>query len=165
MNPSVVILNGTPALNGNPPTPQSGPANIDIESFVDQLKGSATQTLTSDQSGTVFGTSTAFEMLYSDTSNPLNINGLKMQNVTGYGLLPVKGDLVLGGGFAWNGIILVTGTLVFNGGGSGINIHGAALANQTVDINGNVSIQYDSCMNEKALNSAGMQILSWRKVY
>jgi len=165
MNPSVVILNGIPTLAGNPPTPQSGTESIDIESFVDQLKGSATQTLTSDQSGAVFGSSTDFVTVYSDTANPLNINGLKLQSVTGYGMLLVEGDLVLGGGFAWNGVILVTGTLTFNGGGSGINITGAVLANQTVDVNGNVFIQYDSCMKEKALNAVGMQILSWRKVY
>ncbi len=165
MSPSVVILNGTPTLAGNPSTPQSGTENIDIESFVDQLKDSATQTLTSDQSGVAFGNSSDFVTVYSDTANPLNINGLKLQNVTGYGLLLVEGDLVLGGGFAWNGVILVTGTLTFNGGGSGINITGAVLANQTVDVNGNVFIQYDSCMKEKALNAVGMQILSWRKVY
>jgi len=164
-DPAVVILNGAPTLGGNPPTPQSGTEDIDIESFVDQLKGSATQTLTADQSAVAFGSSTDFVTVYSDTANPFNVNGLKLQGVTGYGMLLVEGDLVLGGGFAWNGVILVTGTLTFNGGGSGINITGAVLANQTVDVNGNVFIQYDSCMKEKAMNAASMQIVSWRKIY
>ncbi len=164
MDPSVLITNGTPTLNGNPPTAQSGTVDIDIDSIVDQLKGSATQTLTVDQNGATYGTVTDFVTIYSDPSDPLNVNGLKLQNVTGYGLLLVEGDLILGGGFAWNGILLVTGTLTFNGGGSGINITGAVLANQTVDVNGNITIQYDSCMKEKALNAAGMQIVSWRKV-
>ncbi len=165
MDPSVLITNGAPTLDGNPPTAQTGTDDIDIDTIVDQLKDSATQTLTVDQNGGAFGTSTDFVTIYSDPSDPLNINGLKLQNVTGYGLLLVEGDLVLGGGFAWNGIILVTGTLTFNGGGSGINVAGAVLANQTVDVNGNVFIQYDSCMKEKALNALGMQIVSWRKVY
>ena len=162
-DPAMVILNGIPTLAGNPPTPQSGTESIDIESFVDQLKGSATQTLTSDQSGAVFGSSTDFVTIYSDTSDPLNIGGLKLTGVTGYGMLLVEGDLVLGGGFSWNGIILVTGTLTFNGGGLGINVTGAILAQQTADISGNIFIQYDSCMKEKRSMQLGCRLSAGAK--
>ena len=58
------------------------------------------------------------------------IDGLKIQNGIGYGMLLVEGDLTLGGGFEWNGLILVTGKLEFNGGALGVNINGAVLANQ-----------------------------------
>ncbi|MEE8541614.1 MAG: hypothetical protein V3S66_08120, partial [Desulfobacterales bacterium] len=91
--------------------------------------------------------------------------GLKLNNVTGYGLLLVEGDLTLGGGFNWNGIILVTGTLTFNGGGLGINILGAVLANQTVDINGGIDIDYDSCQVNNALSEGALAIVSWREIH
>jgi len=124
-----------------------------------------TTTLTADHNGTNFGSSTNYVTIYSDTSNPNNVQGLKIQNGIGYGLLLVEGDLTLGGGFDWNGLILVSGTLTFNGGGGGINIRGAVLANQTVDINGNVDIRYDSCKVDSSLASAGLAVVSWKHDY
>ena len=103
--------------------------------------------------------------VYSDTSNPPNVQGLKIQNGIGYGLLLVEGDLTLGGGFEWNGLILITGTLTLNGGGAGINIRGAVLANQTADINGGVDVRYDSCNIFNAFNSLPYKIISWKEPY
>ena len=164
-SPAITNLNGSPTLSGSPASPQSGSDDIDINSYVNSLKSSATVTITSDQNGTNYGSSSNYLTCYSDTSNPNNVNGLKLQNVTGYGLLLVEGDLILGGGFNWNGIILVTGTLTFNGGGSGINILGAVLANQTVDINGGIDIKYDSCQVNNSLNASALEIVSWREVH
>lgn len=169
-DPSTTNLNGSPTLNGDPPTPQHGPLNIDIQAYVDELNVGAT-VLTSDQNNTNFGSSTNYVTLYSDTSNPPNANGLKIQNGTGYGTLLVKGDLTLGGGFTWNGLIVVTGTLTFNGGGgpNAINIKGQVIAgdtsNEPVDINGNVDIKYDSCEKKKALAGSPLEIVSWKHVY
>lgn len=73
--------------------------------------------------------------------------------------------LILGGGFDWHGLILVTGTMTFNGGGLGVNITGAVLANQTVAMNGGVEIQYDSCYIQEALQGMGTQVARWRQVY
>ncbi len=77
----------------------------------------------------------------------------------------IDGDLILGGGFNWNGLVLVTGTLSFNGGGAGVNILRAVLANQTVDINAGVFVSYDSCKVENALNSSALEIVSWREIH
>ena len=71
----------------------------------------------------------------------------------------------MGGGFNWNGLILVTGTLVLNGGGGGINIQGAVLSNQTVDINGGMNIKYNSCMIDDALEDQSLQVVNWQEVY
>lgn len=164
-DPSITILNGTPILNGDPTTPQTGTDEVDIIAQIDDLKESATVNLTSDQSGVNYGDAAHFVTVYSNTAIPYNVNGLTLSNVTGYGILLVEGDLILGGGFTWNGLILTTGTLVFNGGGAGINIRGAVLANQTIDINGNIDTRYDSCMIDNALNNTRYQILSWREDY
>lgn len=166
LNPSVTNLNGTPTMLGNPPSPQAGPKNIDINAYVNDLKASATVTITADDtSGANYGSSSNFVTYYSDTANPNNVGGLKLK-VTGYGTLLVTGDLTLVGGFNWNGLILVTGTLTLSGGGpNSINIRGAVLANQTVDINGGLNIKYDSCMIKKALEDGSLQIVTWREVY
>ena len=149
---------------GNPATPQQGTDSVDIAGYVNDLKASAIK-IDVDSSGTNYGDASNFVTCHSDTSNPYNVNGLKLSNATGYGILLVEGDLTLGGGFSWNGLILVTGTLVFNGGGAGINIKGAVLANQTVDINGCIDIKYDSCMVDNALNNQSLDIISWKESY
>lgn len=162
LDPSTTTLNGTPTMSGDPADPQTGTNDVDIASYVNNLKGSADETITSDQNGETYGDASTFPTCYSNTSDPANVNGLKLQNVTGYGILLVEGDLTLGGGFTWNGIILCTGTLTFNGGGSGINILGAVLADQTVDINGGIDIKYDSCMVSNSLNNQGLDTISWK---
>ncbi len=165
LDPATTTLSGSPTMSGSPAAPASGTDSIDIDQYVDDLKGSATETITSDQNGTNYGNSTNFVTCYSDPSNPFNVGGLKIQNSTGYGILLVEGDLTLGGGFDWNGIVLVTGVLTFNGGGGGVNIRGAVLANQTVSINGGLDIRYDSCMIESAISNKAVNVIKWKQVY
>ncbi len=154
--------NPAPTYGGDPSTPQiDDEIDIDISEYVDMLKDAATEIITSDQSGTPYGDSSTFVTCYSNTSDPNNVNGLKLSSLTGYGILLIEGDLILGGAFNWNGLILVTGQLTFNGGGLGINILGAILANQTVDVNGGVDMKYDSCMIDKSFNSQPVKVIRW----
>jgi hypothetical protein len=161
MSPATVTENPAPTYDPPGSGAVTGTKDIDIDSLVDQFKSSATQTITSDQNGTNYGTATNFITAYSDTSDPHNVQGLKMQNTTGYGILLVEGDMTMAGGFSWNGLVLVTGTLTFNGGGAAVNIRGAVLANQTVDINGGLDIRYDSCMIDSSLNNQAFRTISW----
>ena len=163
MNPAVTNINGNPTLAGNPATPVTGPTNIDIDGMVAGMRGGATQILTADMTanGSTIGSSSNYVTAYSDTSNPFNVGGLKLQNVTGYGTLLVQGDLELGGNVNWNGVILVTGTITFNGGGGGINVRGAVLGSQTIDINGGLDIRYDSCKVDEAGSGGAVRVLNW----
>lgn len=165
-SPGTTNLNGNPTLLGNPPSAQQGPLDIDIATYIENLKGGAT-VITTDQNNTNFGSSNNFVTVYSDTSNPPNANGLKIQNGTGYGLLLVKGDLEMGGGFNWNGLILVTGTVTYNGGGgpNSINVNGAVLATDSITTNGSVNILYDSCMIRNSLAEEPLKIVNWKHVY
>jgi hypothetical protein len=103
----------------------------------------------------------------------------------GTGTLLVQGNLTLEGGTVlktWKGLILVAGDLTLNGNNGssdvgdpsdlsieGIAIEGAVLVNGEVWINagtdktkwGPVSINYNSCLIDAALNSIPMTILSW----
>jgi len=164
-SPAVTNTSGHPSLIPNPPGPQQGTLDIDIAGYVNELKGSANVLVTSDKNGATYGSSVNYVTVYSNTSNPYNVGGLKLQNVTGYGVLLVEGDLTLGGGFAWYGLVLCTGTMTFNGGGAGVNIRGAVLANQTATINGGLDIQYDSCMVDNALQNQSLRIISWKEYY
>lgn len=165
LSPSTLIENPAPTYGGNPSTPQIGPTYIDIMEYINALKNGATITITDDQNGATYGNTSDFVTCYTDTSNPPNVQGLTLQNVTGYGTLLVKGDLKLGGGFTWYGLILSSGTLVLNGGGAGINIIGAALSVETITINGDLNILYDSCMIDNALNNQSLNVIRWREIY
>jgi Tfp pilus assembly protein PilX len=170
MDPATTTLNGSPTLSGTPPTPQHGTLNIDIQGLVNSFMPSATITITADRNGATYGSSTNYVTVYSDTENPPNSQGLKLQNVTGYGILLVKGDLTLGGGFNWNGIIYATGSVTLNGGGGeGINVHGQIYAGTStvtdVTINGSNTLGYDSCAVKRALATQAFKVVSWKHDY
>jgi len=154
-------------IEPDPPGAEEGPLNLPLISYINSLENVAVIILKQDQNNTDFGSSTDYVAVYSDTSNPPNVQGLKIQNGTGYGLLAVDGDLTLGGGFNWYGLILVNGTVTFNGGGgpNSINIYGAVLAQETVEFNGNTDIAYDSCEVANALLSTGLPVVSWKQNY
>ena len=169
-DPATTTLNGSPTLSGSPSTPQHGTLDLDIQGLIDSLKPSTTTTLTEDQNSGTYGSTNNYVTVYSDTSAPLNNQGLKLQNVTGYGILLVKGDLVLGGGFTWNGLIYATGSVTLNGGGgAGINVYGQIYAGTSsvtdVTINGGNTLGYDSCKIKKALASQAFKVVSWKHDY
>jgi Tfp pilus assembly protein PilX len=169
-DPATTSLNGNPTLSGSPSTPQHGTMDLDIPGLIDSLKPSTTTTLTEDQNSGTYGSTSNYVTVYSDTSSPVNNQGLKLQNVTGYGILLVKGDLVLGGGFTWNGLIYATGSVTLNGGGgAGINVYGQIYSGTSsvtdVTINGGNTLGYDSCKIKKALSSQAFKVVSWKHNY
>ncbi len=169
-DPATTTLNGSPTLSGSPSTPQHGTLDLDIPGLINSLKPSTTTTLTEDKNSGTYGSTNNYVTVYSDTNDPLNNQGLKLQNVTGYGILLVKGDLVLGGGFTWNGLIYATGSVTLNGGGgAGINVYGQIYSGTSsvtdVTINGGNTLGYDSCKIKKALSSQAFKVVSWKHDY
>ena len=170
MQPAVTNLNGNPTLTGSPATAQTGTQNLDVAGMVSALKGSASVTLTDDENNATYGSATDYKVIYSNTSSPANVNGLKLQNVTGYGVLLVDGDLVLGGGFTWYGPIVVTGSVTLNGGGgAGINVHGQIISDTStltdVTVNGSNTIQYNSCEIAKAFANQPLVVVNWKQSF
>lgn len=78
--------------------------------MVDQLKGAANYTLTVDVSGATYGSASNYMTVYADAIGTQADHELRLNNVTGYGTLIVKGDLQLAGNINWHGIIIVTGS-------------------------------------------------------
>jgi hypothetical protein len=79
----------------------------------------------------------------------VDTGGVKVNNLDGYGVLLVDGDMEvdLGGSIGWNGIIMVRGNLTFNGGGYK-EIIGAVLSNGSVTDNGAVDVYWDCAVME-----------------
>jgi Tfp pilus assembly protein PilX len=168
-DPATTNSNGSPTFTGSPPTPQHGTLDIDIQGYVDALKGSATTTLTADQSGGTYGSSSNYVTVYSDAT--LQADGeLRLNNVTGYGILLVKGNLQMAGNFDWNGLIFVTGVITTSGGGSnakniqGLIFGGASSLGDTV-VNGSVTVGYDSCKVKQALAGQPLKVVNWKQSY
>ena len=165
-DPATSSFSGTPTLTGSPPSLQHGPLDIDILGYIDALKSAAT-VVTQDENDRTFGGPTSFVTVYSDTSAPYNDGGLTLNGGTGYGILLVKGDLNLGDGFHWNGIIFVSGSVIMNSGG--VNVRGQIYAGTSqvnhMIINSGVDIRYHSCNVKLALALLPLKVVSWKQVY
>jgi Tfp pilus assembly protein PilX len=161
---------GYPTLSGNPAQPvQHGTLDLDIAGMISELKKSADYTLTADTSNATYGSATSYKTVYSNTSSPTNVNGLQLNGVTGWGILIVDGDLELGGGFTWKGIIIATGAVRLNGGGGpqAVNIQGQLLSGTStvtdLTLNGSNTLTYNSCYVKQATAQAPLNVLSWKQ--
>jgi len=85
--------------------------------------------------------------------------------VSGCGILLIEGDLEIAGDFAWYGPVIVTGSVVFSGGGNR-NITGAMIVGGSVvcDVSGgNSNIIYCSAAIKDQTENRPLQLLSWRE--
>jgi Tfp pilus assembly protein PilX len=170
LDPATTTQNGNPGLSGNPSTPQHGNTNINLQGLVDQFKPGANYTLTADQSGATYGSSSSYVTVYADAEATQADHELRLNNVTGYGILIVKGDLQMAGNLDWHGIIIVTGILKSSGGGSnGKNIQGQIYSGSSAlgdtAISGNIDIAYNSCEVKKSLSSQPLKVVNWKQNY
>jgi hypothetical protein len=169
LDPATTVLNGTPQLSGNPSTPQHGNVNIDIASYVEARKDFATTILTADTGSATFGSSSNYVTVYSDATQQGD-GELRLNNVTGHGILAVKGDLQLSGNINWNGLILVTGVITSSGGGSNSkNIMGQIYSGMSLlgdsTVTGSVTVGYDGCKVTQAIEGQPLRVRSWKQIY
>jgi Tfp pilus assembly protein PilX len=170
MDPATTTTNGNPSFTGSPSTAQHGPLDIDLESYVNTLSAGANYTLTNDATNATYGSSTNFVTVYADAIGTQADHQLKLNNVTGYGVLLVKGDLELAGNITWNGLIIVTGTIVTTGAGKDSkNILGQIYAGQNnlgdSSVSGTVTVGYHSCNVKNALASQPLKVVNWKQSF
>lgn len=158
-------LTGDFTTDGNPANPIQSAINQYLTGYIDSLKNSATEIITEDEDYQTYGSAADYEVCYSDTWTPYNFNGLKLTNVTGYGILVVKGDLWISDRFNWNGVIVVTGVINMTAGHTGININGAVLAGRGMILDRNITVAYNSCINNNAFAAQSLSILNWKEVW
>lgn len=93
--------------------------------------------------------------------NEVSISG----NFTGRGILIVTGNLKLTGTLTYEGLIYVFGTLTISGGGSALNVTGGVMANNTVSVNGNVTVNYDlATLQDVARQNSSSATLIWKRL-
>lgn len=111
-----------------------------------------------DAAGNTYST-----MIYIDNSGgkEAEISG----SFTGRGILIVTGDLKLSGNLTYEGLIYVFGTLTIAGGGNTLNVQGGVMADNTVALNGNVTVNYDqpTLLDVSKENSTSTFVL-WKRL-
>lgn len=154
-------------VGGTQPSPQSGPLDIDLRAHINKMKGGAI-VLSPDQnnptgdinvSGVDYGSDSQHVTVYS---NPQSPSSLRLENVNGYGLLLVDGNLILDDNLHWNGAVLVNGNLTFHTLPGGLRIRGTVAAGTATSDVTNAELAYDSCALAKALQQRPLQILRWK---
>jgi type IV pilus assembly PilX-like protein len=153
--------------------------NMDVQSVVDSFKGSADFTHTvsnATHTGMNWGTPipgitqqdpsscSCNNIVYYDTQGTdIKLSG----GTSGCGILLVDGDLNMNGDFSWHGMVIVTGSVIFLGGGDK-NITGALIAGGSLDadidiIGGNSNIVYCSSAIDDQTKNRPLRILSWQE--
>lgn len=149
-------------LEGNPPHTTSGglyPMSLISEGLVK----AADLTMVPDANDKV----AADDIITSEADPQLVVitGNAEINNLTGWGILYVQGDLTAAGSLDWHGIILTDGNLTFSGGGSK-TIYGSVIAmGDAIAINGGVDIQYDCTVVQDLYNKySSMKTMSWRQL-
>lgn len=176
-----ITVNGSPNVSGTPAYMYNG-QNLNIQALVDARKGAAdfaytVQSATHTASTTPgphdnWGTPTPGATLQNASSCTeyhtvhYNTGGTYIRlsgGVSGCGVLLVEGDLEVHGGFSWYGPILVTGSVIYTGGGDK-NVTGAILAGGSVTadvIGGNANlVNCSRALTDQTPNSP-LVVLSW----
>ncbi len=152
-------LVGVASLNGNPVSPQMSPASLELEEQIDELKRGATPVL-ADLTGANMGSAASSMLLYAEP-----INGpLVVSQVTGYGILLVKGNIQIDAPFHWDGVVIVSGQATFSGGIGPSILNGAIYANQVHILHDDVTITLDTCPITATLRTLPVQVLTWRQL-
>ncbi len=157
------VLAGTATFTGNPPTPQVGTESLDLVKALDSLKRGA-QVISGDLVGVNLGAPGNPALLYAEPLAGGFSSPLAVQNLNGYGMLLVTGNLKISAPFHWEGLIIVAGQVTFDGGIGTSVIQGALLANQVQILNGEVKMTLDTCPIAASLRVLPVVTLNWQQL-
>lgn len=97
-------------------------------------------------------------------AHPDSDGNVDAQKLSGKGILFVDGNLEVGGGIGWEGMIIVNGEIRVNGGG-GLTVNGAVAAWGNILLNGSVAIKYDCEKISGLLDEySSYRMTSWRQL-
>ena len=156
--PSASLV-GTAGLTGNPATPQRSPIALNLDEQISELKKNANPVI-ADMIGMNVGSSTTPTVQYAEPLSGL----LTLSQVSGYGILLVKGNVQIAAPFQWQGLIVASGQITFSGGLGSATINGALYAERVQVLHHDVSIALDTCPIARTLRTLPVQVLTWRQV-
>lgn len=157
------MLAGTATFTGNPPAPQVGMDTLDLVKALDSLKRGA-QVISGDLGSVNLGTPENPALLYAEPLAGGFPSRLAVQNLNGYGILLVTGNLNISAPFHWEGLIIVAGQVTFDGGIGTSVIQGALLADQVQILNGEVKVTLNTCPIAASLRVLPVVTLSWQQL-
>jgi hypothetical protein len=157
------VLVGTSTFTGNPPLPQVGTEALDLLKVLDGLKRDA-QVITGDLVNVISGAPGYPAVLYAEPLAGGGSSVLTVQNVNGFGLLLVKGNVNISSPFHWEGLVIVSGQVMFDGGLGTSAIYGALFADQVQVGSGDVTMNLDTCPIAALLRALPVVILNWRQL-
>ncbi len=155
--PSASLV-GTAGLTGNPATPQLSPMALNLDQQIKNLKHSATPVL-SDLMSVTLGSPTSPAVQYAEPAS----GNLVVSQVTGFGILLVKGNVQIAAPFQWEGLVVVSGQVTFAGGLGSSTLNGALYADRVQVLHDDVSITLDTCPIAATLRTLPVRVLSWRQ--
>ena len=186
-NPGSVTVTGNPHVTGVPggePNIVYNGTDMDIQGLTDGFRESAdfsyTVSSATHSSGSIPGPGDGWgtPILGATLQDPSSCSGGYIVHydtqgtyvtlsggVSGCGMLFVVGDLEIHGDFSWYGPVIVTGSILFTGGGDK-HITGALIAggSAVLDVMGaNANIVYCSAAIRDQTNNRPLQLLSWRE--
>jgi hypothetical protein len=156
--PSATLV-GVASFTGNPSTPQISPTALDLAQQIKDLKKGSTK-VTSDLIGVNLGTAISPTAHFAEPSG----GTLIVSQVTGYGILLVKGNVQIVPPFNWEGLIVVSGQATFAGGLGSSTLNGALYADRVQVLHNNVSITLHTCPIAATLRTLPLQVLTWRQL-
>jgi len=156
--PSATLI-GTASLSGNPSIPQISPSSLDLVQQINALKKGTTPVF-ADLIGVNLGSASSPAVHYAEPSGGM----LTLSQVTGYGILLVKGNVQIAAPFLWEGLILVSGQVDFTGGLGSSILNGALYADRVQMLHDDVSITLDTCPIAATLRTLPVQVLTWRQL-
>lgn len=102
-------------------------------------------------------------MIYIDNEGGKDVS--LSGNFSGRGILIITGNFTLSGSLAYEGLIYVFGTVTISGGGSALNVFGGIMANETVNVNGNIDVVYDQeTLEEVAKENSTAALILWKRL-
>jgi hypothetical protein len=141
--------------------PQVGMDALDLVKVLDSLKRGA-QVISEDLVSANIGAPGNPALLYAEPLAWGFSSRLAVQNLNGYGILLVKGNLNISAPFHWKGLIIVSGQVTFDGGIGTSVIQGALLADRVQILNGEVRMTLDTCPIAASLRVLPVATLSWQ---
>jgi Tfp pilus assembly protein PilX len=174
-----ITQNGNPVVLGDPAILYNA-SSRNIAAMVNSLKGSADYSYalsSATVAGMSWGTPTAGATQQSALSCAAseshivyyNMGGTSLRltgGTEGCGILLVDGDLEIHGNFSWYGPVLVTGSIIYTGGGNK-NISGALLSGGSVladVIGGNATILNCSQALTNPTQNRPLLVLNWEQI-
>jgi len=156
-------LVGSPTLTGNPPTPQLGTDALDLVKALEDLKRGA-EVINGDLVSVNRGVPGNPAVLYAEPLAGGFSSELAVQNVNGFGVLLVKGNVKISAPFHWEGLVIVSGQITFDAGIGTSAIHGALFADHVHILSGDVKMTLDTCSIAASLRVLPVVILNWKQL-